>query len=167
MHISRQSFINEWLKTLPRRDEYAPNRRSRSKFRGFEVRAQFNEKQTLNLVSPPEIDWHNLAEPHVPEVMELSIFFFTHQLVISARGATFLAFYVQLNTLLQFVFHNNNTVAKTLLCNKRTLERKVKGKHWYRHEQVVLWLITSIATLTLVFQSHRSFPYRAIAITRP
>lgn len=76
MHISRQSFINERLKTLPRRDEYAPNRRSRSKFRGFEVRAQFNEKQTLNLVSPPEIDWHNLAEPHVPEVMELSIFFF-------------------------------------------------------------------------------------------
>lgn len=78
MHISRQSFINEWLKTLalPRHDEYAPNRRSRSKFRGFEVRAQFNEKQTLNLVSPPEIDRHNLAGPHVPEVMELSVFFF-------------------------------------------------------------------------------------------
>lgn len=98
MHISRQSFINEWLKTLalPRRDEYAPNRRSRSKFRGFEVRAQFNEKQTLNLVSPPEIDWHNLAEPHVPEVMELSIFFFFYSSTsyISARGATFLAFYV-------------------------------------------------------------------------
>lgn len=101
MHISRQWFINERLKTLalPRRDEYAPNRRSRSKFRGFEVRAQFNEKQTLNLVSPPEIDWHNLAEPHVPEVMELSIFsflffFFSTQLVISVREATFLAFYV-------------------------------------------------------------------------
>lgn len=30
---------------------------------GFEVRAQFNEKQTLNLVSPTEIDRHNLARP--------------------------------------------------------------------------------------------------------